>query len=54
MTELETEDGDNYIINEEWGEFDWRYKMETGQDPAETWKLHRSLDGLAQIRTFHN
>ena len=54
LTELVTEDGDVYVIDEEWNFFDWRYKMETGQDPAETWKLHRSLDGLTQIRTFYN
>ncbi|MDZ7660056.1 hypothetical protein [Fodinibius sp.] len=54
LTELVTEGGDTYIIDEEWAQFDWRYKYETGQHPEETWKVHRSLNGLVKIRTYHN
>lgn len=53
LTRLVTTDGKEFIVNERWEMFDWRYKQETGQI-IKCWQDYHSYDIDTTIRTYFN
>lgn len=53
LTRLVTIDNHEFIVDEKWAMFDWRYKQESDQE-VKPWQEYNSNDWDITIRTYLN
>lgn len=54
LTELVSIDDECFLVNEPFQSFSLRLLQITGQEPIETWSVHKSQDKEVTIRTYNN